>query len=200
MKNFLQSGETVTVTAPEAADSGEFLVVGGLYGVAVAAAENGAPVVLNRCGVYLLPKATGAVWAQGDELFWDVSAKKFTKDATKLSVQAVAFAAALTGDTTGAVLLGAPGGLKMAAGQATTVAASDTIVTGLSALVAALATLDSDLVDDPEWVSASIGDQAGTPAAGSFLLKTWKNTSGSDPTPTAATTFSKKVNWVAFGY
>jgi hypothetical protein len=49
-------------------------------------------------------------------------------------------------------------------------------------------------------VSASIGDQAGTPAAGSFLLKTWKNTGGTDPTPAAASTFSKKVNWIAYGY
>lgn len=84
-------------------------------------------------------------------------------------------------------------------GQATTVAAVDTIVTGLGTLVYVNATFDSDPVDDPEFVSASIGDQVGTPAAGSFLLKTWKNTSGSDPTPLAATTFSKKVNWMAYG-
>jgi hypothetical protein len=48
-------------------------------------------------------------------------------------------------------------------------------------------------------VSASIGDQAGSPASGSFLLKTWKNTGGTDPTPAVATTFSKKVNWIAIG-
>ncbi len=90
--------------------------------------------------------------------------------------------------------------LAFRSGQATTVAASDTIVTGLSTLVSVVATLDSDPVDDPEWVSASIGDQAGAPAAGSFLLKTWKNTGGTDPTPAAATTFSKKVNWMAWGY
>lgn len=91
-------------------------------------------------------------------------------------------------------------GLRMVAGQATTVAASDTIVTGLRQVVAAIASLDSDPVDDPFSVTASIGDQAGTPAAGSILIKTWKNTGGTDPTPAAATTFSKKVNYVAFGY
>jgi len=95
------------------------------------------------------------------------------------------------------IALGA--GMKLARGQATTVAASDTIVTGLATVVAVVATLDSDPGDDPEWVSASIGDQAGTPAAGSFLLKTWKNTGGNDPTPAAASTFSKKVNWIAIG-
>jgi hypothetical protein len=95
------------------------------------------------------------------------------------------------------IALGA--GMKMARGQHTTVAASDTIVTGLATVVAVIATLDSDLVDDPSWVSASIGDQAGSPAAGSILIKTWKNTAGNDPTPAAATTFSKKVNWIAIG-
>jgi hypothetical protein len=96
-------------------------------------------------------------------------------------------------------IFAAAGQKRMAWGQATTVAAVDTIVTGLGALVMVVACLDSDPGDDPEWVSASIGDQAGTPAAGSFLLKSWKNTGGTDPTPAAATTFGKKCNWIAVG-
>jgi len=90
-------------------------------------------------------------------------------------------------------------GYKVARGQHTTVAASDTVVTGLATVVAVVACLDSDPVDDPFMVTALIGDQAGTPAAGSILIKTWKNTGGTDPTPAAATTFSKKVNWIAIG-
>lgn len=90
-------------------------------------------------------------------------------------------------------------GLRFDFGQATTVAASDTIATGLSEVIAVIAGFDDNPGDDPNYVSASIGDQAGTPAAGSFLLKTWKNTGGTDPTPLAATTFSKKVNWIAVG-
>lgn len=89
--------------------------------------------------------------------------------------------------------------LKFARGQLTTATAADTVVTGLSTVVSVVACLDSDPTDNPEWVTASIGDQAGAPAAGSVILKTWQNTSGSDPTPTAATTFSKKVNWIAIG-
>ena len=46
---------------------------------------------------------------------------------------------------------------------------------------------------------AQIGDQAGAPAAGSIIIKTWQNTGGADPTPAAATTFGKKVNWIAIG-
>lgn len=89
-------------------------------------------------------------------------------------------------------------GYKIARGQHTTVAASDTVVTGLATVVAAVACLDSDPGDDPLLVSCSIGDQAGTPAAGSILINTWK-TNGTDPTPSAAGTFSKKVNWIAIG-
>ena len=92
----------------------------------------------------------------------------------------------------------AAGQLKIVGGQHTTVAASDTVVTGLTTVVAAVATLDADPSDDPELVSCSIGDQAGSPAAGSILIKTWKN-GATDPTPAAATVFSKKVNWIAIG-
>lgn len=93
----------------------------------------------------------------------------------------------------------AAGQLKIVGGQLTTVTASDTVVTGLSTVVAVIASLESDPVDDPMLVSAQIGDQAGTPAAGSVIIKTWKNTGGTDPTPAAAGTFGKLVNWIAIG-
>jgi hypothetical protein len=94
---------------------------------------------------------------------------------------------------------GVAAGYKIARGQATTVTAADTIVTGLATVVAVVASLEADPGDDPMLVSAQIGNQSGAPAAGSIILKTWKNTGGTDPTPAAATTFSKKVNWIAVG-
>jgi hypothetical protein len=90
-------------------------------------------------------------------------------------------------------------GLKIVGGQHVTVAAADTVATGLANVVGVIVSLDSDPGDDPEWVSATVGDQAGAPVAGSIIIKTWKNTAGNDPTPLAATTFAKKVNWLAFG-
>lgn len=95
--------------------------------------------------------------------------------------------------------LSAQGSQSLVTGRATTVTAADTIATGLSSVAGVVATLDDDPGDDPMLVSATIGDQAGSPAAGSFILKTWKNTGGTDPTPLAATTFAKKVNWIAWG-
>jgi hypothetical protein len=91
------------------------------------------------------------------------------------------------------------GTVAVISGQYTTVAASDTVSTGLVKVTSVACSLESDPGDDPEWVTCAIGDQAGTPAAGSILIKTWKNTGGTDPTPLAATTFTKKVNWIAFG-
>jgi hypothetical protein len=96
-------------------------------------------------------------------------------------------------------IAGAGSGLKLARGQQNTVTAVDTVATGLTTVVAAVASLDSDPGDDPMLATASIGDQAGAPVAGSILVKTWKNTGGTDPTPLAASTFGKKVNWIAIG-
>lgn len=82
-----------------------------------------------------------------------------------------------------------------ARGQATTVTASDTIATGLGgALLGVIVSFNDAPTADPLLVSGSIGDQAGAPAAGSFLLQTWKTAAG----PVAATTFAKKVNWMAW--
>jgi hypothetical protein len=94
---------------------------------------------------------------------------------------------------------GVAAGYKVARGQLTTVTAADTVVTGLATVVAVVACLDDNPGDNPMLVSATIGDQAGTPAAGSVIIKSWQNTTGTDPTPLAATTFGKKVNWIAVG-
>jgi len=92
------------------------------------------------------------------------------------------------------------GELKIASGQVTTVAASDTIMTGLRAVRYAMAGHEVAPILNCHRAQAVIGDQAGTPAAGSILIKTWKRTASGDSTPIAASTFGKKVNFVAFGY
>lgn len=94
---------------------------------------------------------------------------------------------------------GIASGYKVARGQHTTVAAADTVVTGLTTVVAVIVSLETDPADAAFLASAQIGDQAGTPAAGSIIIKTWKSADGADVTPTAATAFTKKVNWVAIG-
>lgn len=94
---------------------------------------------------------------------------------------------------------GLAAGYKIARGVHETVAAADTVVTGLATVVAVVAVLAADPTTDPLLVSADIGNQAGAPAAGSVYIKTWKPTANDNVTPVAATTFTKKVNWVAIG-
>jgi hypothetical protein len=90
-------------------------------------------------------------------------------------------------------------GQKVASGQFTTVSAADTVATGLNTVTSVVAILEADPGLDPALVTAQIGDQAGAPVAGSIIIKTWKFTSNANPTPLAATTFTKKVNWIAIG-
>lgn len=89
--------------------------------------------------------------------------------------------------------------VKIARGQATTATASDTVVTGLATVVSCVANLEDAPVIGCDRAQAVKGDQAGTPAAGSILIQTYKPTGSGDATPIAATTFSKKVNWIAIG-
>lgn len=125
-------------------------------------------------------------------------ASQYTNEGTAASC---AFKAVPTqaGGGAGTAVAGVAAGYKVARGQTTTVAASDTIVTGLATVVSAVANLEDAPVIGCDRAQAVIGDQAGTPAAGSILVKTFKPTATGDATPIAATTFTKKVNWIAIG-
>ena len=63
MKNFIQKGEVVTVTAPGTVAAGDLVTVGLLVGVAVHAAASGAPVEIQTTGVFNVKKAGSQAWA-----------------------------------------------------------------------------------------------------------------------------------------
>lgn len=200
MKNYLQHGDTLPMTAPSGGVvGGTPYMIGSLFGVAMHDADEAASFEMRLQGVFNLPKTTGQVWAEGDVLYWDAATSKLTKTAGANRRVAVAAAAALTAATVGSALLLAAPGQKIVCGQHTTVAASDTVVTGLASVAAVVASLDSDPVAGCQEVTASIGDQAGAPAAGSILIKTWKATAAGDTALIAATTFTRKVNYIAVG-
>lgn len=97
---------------------------------------------------------------------------------------------------------GVAAGYKIARGVHTQVAASDTVVTGLTTVVAVVAGFGGAPTVKQLWCAGSIGDQNGTPAAGSVLITTYKPTSNvNDSTPTAATDFTDnvKIAWIAVG-
>ena len=65
MKNFVQRGDIITVTAPAGGvTSGQGVLVGNLFGVAA------------KTGVYELPKLASAVIAAGARVAWDNTAKQ----------------------------------------------------------------------------------------------------------------------------
>lgn len=101
----------------------------------------------------------------------------------------------------GAGVGGVGNGYRIARGVHTQVAASDTVITGLATVVAAVASFQTGPTVKQLFVNASIGDQAGAPAAGSILIGTLKPTAVNDVTPTAATDFSDalEIAWIAIG-
>lgn len=89
--------------------------------------------------------------------------------------------------------------LGIAYGQHVTFSASDEIATGLKTVEQIVAILDDDPSFESALVTATPGDQAGTPALGSVLLKTWKSTGPGNTTLIPATSFGTEINWIALG-
>jgi hypothetical protein len=95
-------------------------------------------------------------------------------------------------------VLGAGNNYKIARGVAA-VTGTATVATGLTTVVSVVASAQDDLDGDTlAGVSATIGDQAGAPVAGSVYLKAWKNNADGDATMVAAGV-AKNVNWIAIG-
>jgi predicted RecA/RadA family phage recombinase len=108
MKSYLQVGDSLTLPATAAnLTGGQAVKVGSLFGIVMTDQVIGDDYVIVRVGVFSdQPKDTAAAWAVGDILYWDDTAKKFTKTATSNLRVGYASAAALIGDTTGTVVLG----------------------------------------------------------------------------------------------
>lgn len=107
MKNFVQLGDDLDVVTPSGGMvAGTPYKIGSLFGIANNTTAQNATNVLSRRGVYKdVAKATGTAWAQGDLLYWDDTAKNFTKTASSNIKAGVAAIAALSGDAVGTVLL-----------------------------------------------------------------------------------------------
>lgn len=91
----------------------------------------------------------------------------------------------------------AASGIKIAYGTAT-LTGSATVATGLATVLGCVAIPKTDVSIALCGVSASVGDQAGAPVAGSINLKTFKHTSSGNCTEVAATVAADVV-WFAWG-
>lgn len=99
MKNDIQEGKILVLTAPYARSSGEGALIGTLFGVAVSDVANGAEGVFMVEGVLDIAKASGAI-SQGAKVYWDDTAKNLTTTSSGNTLVAKAVVAALTGDAT----------------------------------------------------------------------------------------------------
>lgn len=107
MKNYIQPGNTITLTAPYDVNSGDGLLVGSIFGVATGAALNGAATEAALVGVFDLTKVGSQAWSPGDRVYWDNAAKQTTKTASGNTLIGVAVDAVGggAGDTIGRVRL-----------------------------------------------------------------------------------------------
>jgi predicted RecA/RadA family phage recombinase len=106
MKNFIQKGEMVTVTAPAGGvTSGQGVIVGSLFGIAAKNATAGESVELATTGVFDLPKAPSAVIAAGARVSWDAENGQVVLPADDMYPIGIALLAAGNGTITARVRL-----------------------------------------------------------------------------------------------
>ena len=105
MKNYVQQGETLTLTAPYAVAAGAAFKVGSIIAVATSAADSAATVEGITCGVFDLAKVSAQAWTVGAPIYWDDTAKLFTPTSTSNALAGVAVAVAANPSATGRVRL-----------------------------------------------------------------------------------------------
>ena len=106
MKNSIQEGEVLALAAPYAVSSGGGALIGAIFGVAVTALANAEVGSFQLCGVYSLPKATGAA-TLGAKAYWDNTNKNVTATSSGNTLIGVFVAAYASGDTLANVRLNA---------------------------------------------------------------------------------------------
>jgi predicted RecA/RadA family phage recombinase len=82
MKNFIQNGDTITLTAPYSVESGGGVLVGSIFGIACNSALISSEVEVKLTGVFTMAKVATESWKVGDLVYWN--------DATKLVTTAAA--------------------------------------------------------------------------------------------------------------
>ena len=105
MKNYVQQGDTLTLTAPYAVNAGDAVLVGKIFGVAVANVANGADGEFVAEGVFDLPALSTDTPGQGAVLYWDSVNKRLTTTSAGNTRVGVATVAKANGATTARIKL-----------------------------------------------------------------------------------------------
>ncbi|MBN9568985.1 MAG: DUF2190 family protein [Alphaproteobacteria bacterium] len=101
MKNFLAVGDVIEITAAAAIASGEGVVVGTIFGIAMNDIATGEKGPIKTTGVYELTKVGSQALTEGAAVHWDATNKRCTTVATGnrligCAVEAVGSGATLT--------------------------------------------------------------------------------------------------------
>lgn len=99
MKNYVQAGNNLTLTAPYAVESGDGALVGSIFGVAAGDAESDDEVDIVTTGVFTLPKTSALAISVGDKVYWDDTAREVNKTDTNTLI-GVAVSAAINPSAT----------------------------------------------------------------------------------------------------
>lgn len=105
MKNYVNAGDNLTVTAAAAVTGGDGVLIGSIFGVAQGDAAIGEEVVIVRKGVFDLPKLEAQAWTAGAKVYWDGANDRCTTVATSNTLIGAAAVAAANPSTVGRVLL-----------------------------------------------------------------------------------------------
>jgi predicted RecA/RadA family phage recombinase len=106
MKNYIQPGDNLTLTAPANVVGGQGVLVGEIFGVVASDAASGKPMDITTRGVFRLPKVSADVLSVGEAVYFDtVGADVGEQDTAHATKIGHAVEAAGNGATTVAVKL-----------------------------------------------------------------------------------------------
>jgi predicted RecA/RadA family phage recombinase len=105
MKNFVQAGDIITVTAPYALAAGDGALVGSIFGVAQNAAAISTDVELAVEGVFDITALSTDTATQGTKVYWDNTNKRITTTLTANTLVGAVTVAKASGATTARVRL-----------------------------------------------------------------------------------------------
>ncbi len=106
MKNFVQPGDVLTLTAPAGGVvSGTPVLIGGLLVIPAVTAAAGELFTGHVTGVCDLPKTAAQAWTEGQKLYWDAGTGRADSESTVGPLIGVAAAAAAPPSDVGTVRL-----------------------------------------------------------------------------------------------
>ena len=107
MKNYIQSGDVLTVPAPAGGVlSGGIVIIGSLIGFATATAAAGVAVAVKTKGIFEVAKVSAQAWTVGAPIYWDSTASNATTVSSANTLIGYAAEAAANPTSVGRVRIG----------------------------------------------------------------------------------------------